>query len=245
MLDKIEVETEYQAGNLKFRVTAVGDTLVTGYWEDNDEEEVSVSKAGAISFWEPLPSPESPVDDVIWEEAGSDIPYVIKRDGSVWVREETLDAVAPSSSLPILGKAYADLYARLNPPLPKLPDGEWERVEHPKDYSTEFLQPGDLIFHDGVWSQVDPSSGDWHIGCCYGMANRNGWVMRRKTTTVEEWPKIGDRYFTASPAMPDWCEASTWGNDSVDREWKERGLIFKTEEEAIAKAKKMVEGVGK
>lgn len=72
------------------------------------------------------------------------------------------------------------------------------------------------------------------------------------TTTVEEWPKMFEDYWVADATSGAWALKFTWSGGSTDHCWKERGLIFKTEEEAVQvgqamaeAAKKMVEGVGK
>lgn len=241
MLDKIEVGSKWKTkgGNLTCEIIFAEELLVA--WVDNFGAPGIVNKGTFLHQWEPLPSPESPVDDVIWEWKtlfGSWQPIRILADGSrEWFRENTGDWLPGGTwsdeCCESIAKFAADLYARLNPPLPPLPDGEWERVE--------VTWQGDVQSEDLV---LGPLTKSWCEASCgnlfKGIATGRGWVMRRKTTTVEEWPKIGDTFWLADTVKRD-CGSYIWLGDEDDRMWKERGLIFKTEEEAIAKAKNMVQ----
>ena len=53
-------------------------------------------------------------------------------------------------------------------------------------------------------------------------------------------PKHGNCYFIADITSVTYYTQHIWSNDVVDRTLFERGLIYKTKEEAIAKAKQML-----
>lgn len=58
----------------------------------------------------------------------------------------------------------------------------------------------------------------------------------------EPWkPEVGDTYWVADPLCIDWHYVSKCNNDGIDALRLERGLVFRTQEEAVAKAKRMVE----
>lgn len=57
------------------------------------------------------------------------------------------------------------------------------------------------------------------------------------------WLKYGDRYYAPSLTEDDFYVSFTYRNDPTDIKIKERGIIFKTKEEAIECAKKMLEVV--
>ena len=57
------------------------------------------------------------------------------------------------------------------------------------------------------------------------------------------WLKYGVRYYVPSFIEHDFSVSYTYRDDPTDIKLKERGLIFKTEEEAISCAKKMLEVV--
>lgn len=58
----------------------------------------------------------------------------------------------------------------------------------------------------------------------------------------EPWkPKMGEEYWVAYPAHVNWTIRYPWRNHCADHLWFERGLVFRTQEEAVAKAKGMVE----
>lgn len=57
------------------------------------------------------------------------------------------------------------------------------------------------------------------------------------------WLKYGVRYYVPSFIENNFCTSYTYRDDPTDKNIKERGLIFKTEEEAIKCAKKMLKVV--
>lgn len=57
------------------------------------------------------------------------------------------------------------------------------------------------------------------------------------------WPEKGDVYYIPTLSNCNLCGELTYGDDYFDRLYKKRGLIFKTKEEAIEAAKKMLEVV--
>ncbi|WP_288763436.1 hypothetical protein [uncultured Mitsuokella sp.] len=56
-------------------------------------------------------------------------------------------------------------------------------------------------------------------------------------------PKNGETYYVPHPFSKSMYSSQEWAGDSIDRRVEERGLMFKTKEEAIEAAKKMLEVV--
>ena len=54
---------------------------------------------------------------------------------------------------------------------------------------------------------------------------------------------ISEHYFVPDIMGKDLYTESYWLNDEIDRNLKKRGLVYKTKEEAIARAKEML-GIG-
>lgn len=127
-----------------------------------------------------------------------------------------------------------------------------------------------VVQDDVIWEEKDyrlsasrgleytNGDGEWRASCAspfVSLAKFAADLYNRLNPTpaaLEEWPKIGETYYLANPMASDWFDPITWGNDSVDREWKKRGLIHRTKEEAVAAgqamaeaAKNMAEGVQK
>jgi hypothetical protein len=55
------------------------------------------------------------------------------------------------------------------------------------------------------------------------------------------WVKYGMEYYTSDITAENLCEPQTYRADKWDKRYMERGIVFKTPEEAIACAKKMLE----
>lgn len=53
--------------------------------------------------------------------------------------------------------------------------------------------------------------------------------------------EIGETYYVADPFVEKGCTKNTWLDSSSEKLLNDRGLCFKTEEEALAKLKSMVE----
>jgi hypothetical protein len=57
----------------------------------------------------------------------------------------------------------------------------------------------------------------------------------------EKWvPEIRERYYYASVDTRDYYYESCWSDDDVDQIRLQRNLVFKTKEEAIARAKQLL-----
>jgi hypothetical protein len=67
-------------------------------------------------------------------------------------------------------------------------------------------------------------------------------VVARLTETVEEkWkPDVGERCYSPDIYNPEDPSCYTWENDSEDRLALKHNLVFKTKEEAIARAKELL-----
>ena len=75
---------------------------------------------------------------------------------------------------------------------------------------------------------------------------REAWDDEYKRLTKGElgpsWrPKEGDIYYISNVVVKDFYSSYEWDNSEYDKVWLERGIIFKTKEEAITHAKKMLE----
>lgn len=64
-----------------------------------------------------------------------------------------------------------------------------------------------------------------------------------KLEVIEEaWkPKEGEMYFLSVPTNDDLYNVFHWNKSTIEVDWLERGLIFKTKEEAIEVSKKILE----
>jgi len=68
------------------------------------------------------------------------------------------------------------------------------------------------------------------------------------TYTVErpepmlEHPEMSQRYWVAVPTTRHWTTDAIWGGDDFDLHIFNRGLVYSTEEDAVAAAKAMVGG---
>lgn len=56
-------------------------------------------------------------------------------------------------------------------------------------------------------------------------------------------PKNSETYYVPHPFSKSMYSSQEWAGDSIDRRVEERGLMFKTKEEAIEAAKKMLEAI--
>lgn len=57
----------------------------------------------------------------------------------------------------------------------------------------------------------------------------------------EKWvPTEGEAYYFPSLSSDDFCSCSLWSNHDLDRRNLERGIVFKTKEEAVTCAKEML-----
>lgn len=54
--------------------------------------------------------------------------------------------------------------------------------------------------------------------------------------------EIGETYYVADPFDEEMYTKNTWRDGSIEKRFNDRGLCFKTEEEALAKSKSMIEG---
>ena len=81
---------------------------------------------------------------------------------------------------------------------------------------------------------------------CYGNKHKNNALALLiygdvKIKTKQFVPKVGEKYFIAGIEEVDlYCE-TYWEDCDCDKLWLKRGICFKTKEEAIASAKKMLE----
>ena len=81
---------------------------------------------------------------------------------------------------------------------------------------------------------------------CYGNKHKNNALALLiygdvKIKTKQFVPKEGKFYYVAAISEDDLYREVCYENDSADKLWLERGLWFRTPEEAIALAKKMLE----
>ena len=57
---------------------------------------------------------------------------------------------------------------------------------------------------------------------------------------MEKWkPKYDERYYISDFTFKDWWDYNIWVGDSIDNILYNRGLVFKTKEEAVKKAKEI------
>ena len=57
------------------------------------------------------------------------------------------------------------------------------------------------------------------------------------------WPKYGDLYYTPDFANDDLVRARNWIDCTFDRNLKKNNLVFRTKDEAVAAAKKMLRAI--
>ena len=98
---------------------------------------------------------------------------------------------------------------------------------------------GDTIKFDGLPFSIYPNN------------NVNGIDVKELIRYVIDgnyeyvWaPKVDEYYYTPSPHRSDLYWAFVWCNNDIDKERLKRGLVFKTSDEAIQAAKKMIECIG-
>lgn len=96
-----------------------------------------------------------------------------------------------------------------------------------------------------IWNASSGGNSNF-AGCTAAMYDCDDWenslVVRGEK---EKWvPKEGDDYLIPTPQSPDFYVRTFHMNREIDRHCIERGLAFRTPEEAIACAKKMLEAVG-
>jgi hypothetical protein len=60
----------------------------------------------------------------------------------------------------------------------------------------------------------------------------------------EEWPKKEDEYYCPSVVSDDLHDKYFYSGDGTDQLLKHRNLICRTKEEAVARAKVMIEAIG-
>jgi len=57
---------------------------------------------------------------------------------------------------------------------------------------------------------------------------------------MEKWkPEVEEEYYTVDFMQDDWCGYNLWYGDNIDNNLYNRGLVFKTKEEAVKKAKEI------
>jgi len=67
------------------------------------------------------------------------------------------------------------------------------------------------------------------------------WDAVNKKVVDYVWkPKKGEEYYIPQPASGDLYEKYMWSNDDLDNRWHKSGLIYRTKEEAVARAKRML-----
>jgi len=97
----------------------------------------------------------------------------------------------------------------------------------------------------GYWYKHTPSEG----GCMWNEKSKHylghfqcdNW---KESLVVKKWvPKKGDRYYVPSPEYGSLWFSAFWYEDYLNRERFKNNLVCKTKEEAIEKAKKMLEAV--
>lgn len=70
------------------------------------------------------------------------------------------------------------------------------------------------------------------------------WDAKNKQVIDYKWkPELGGDYCIADPTIEEMFNTFTFGSDDVDKMWSSRSLIFKTKEEAIVCAKKMLKAI--
>lgn len=85
------------------------------------------------------------------------------------------------------------------------------------------------------------------VGAClfYALSETSSWeIVERDGAKYipEKWePKDSKSYFFPDPTLPQLVDHATWVNDHLDRHRMKNGLCFKTNDEAKAKALKMLE----
>lgn len=82
------------------------------------------------------------------------------------------------------------------------------------------------------------------VSAIYTSDHANWTIVERdgKPFVPTPWkPELGEVYYYPSPASSDLHVAVRWDSDSIDNFRLERGLVFRTAEEAIRHAKKMLE----
>ena len=89
-------------------------------------------------------------------------------------------------------------------------------------------------------------------GIAYFSMLRNEWIIANsiilqniltcKVKIKEKpWkPKVGDKYYCADITEKELSIKASWDNDNIDNQCYKNGLVFRTEEEAIAKAKEIL-----
>ena len=60
---------------------------------------------------------------------------------------------------------------------------------------------------------------------------------------MNSWPKHNDLYYTPHFADDDLVRARNWIDCTFDRNLKKNNLVFRTKDEAVAAAKKMLEAI--
>lgn len=71
--------------------------------------------------------------------------------------------------------------------------------------------------------------------------DKHGWKIERKK---EKWvPKFGELYYLANTASHEMFSDCCWNNYKNDFARLERGIVFKTKEEAIEASKKMLKAL--
>lgn len=115
---------------------------------------------------------------------------------------------------------------------------EWDEENQESeefDIQTKTLTIKALKIKDGEVQLVAHENGvstDWLKSILTGAVK----IMRKP------WkPKVGDGYFCTDINNENFYSKTGWTNNSYDNRQYERGLAFKTEEEAVAKAKEILE----
>jgi len=73
-------------------------------------------------------------------------------------------------------------------------------------------------------------------------ASGKDWDAKNKKVVDYKWkPEIGECFFVPSLMSLNFYTCYSWDNDSLDNTKFGRGLVFKTKEEAISRAKQMLE----
>lgn len=66
-------------------------------------------------------------------------------------------------------------------------------------------------------------------------------LEKHYTLKEEEWmPEVGSMVFIPAPSNTDFYYVSDWDDDEADKMRLERGLVFKSKEQAIKKCKEML-----
>lgn len=107
----------------------------------------------------------------------------------------------------------------------------------------------DIVNHDVIVTIDDKYLGRAVNPIYYNGANSSTYI-KALSHSIEEavinaeakmWPKYGDEYYFPMPCSKPMYERTEWCNDNTDRMLEERGLVFKTKEEAVEAGKKMLE----